>query len=344
MSMISYKKVLLYIAALAAMVAVLRGADFQEILVCLLAMEIRHFIVATLMQLLTITLIIWQWRLASLATGKSIPWGKLIYLNMAGTFVESVTPAMKAGAELTRIYLLKSHVGLELTTATSIVILQKTISLLTFILLNIAGLIFFLFLYSGYFANKAFFVANLVVFAVVFLLLVIFIIKPKSVNSFIRPIPVIPARIKLKAESLLISLQETFANLMRNTKLCLFMLIQAFAIWLLYVVKAYIIVQSLAIESSIMEVAVATLFSYMIAMIPLFPGGLGSFEAAYTFMFVSMGYDIEQGIAAALALRLVTFWFVFLISVLYMIFHAMTKNVRKMLSWLAKSNFHGSKS
>jgi uncharacterized protein (TIRG00374 family) len=187
-------------------------------------------------------------------------------------------------------------------------------------------------------------VANLVVFAVVFLLLVIFIIKPNSVNSFIRPIPVIPARIKLKAESFLISLQETFANLMRNTKLCLFMLIQAFAIWLLYVVKAYIIVQSLAIESSIMEVAVATLFSYMIAMVPLFPGGLGSFEAAYTFMFVSMGYDIEQGIAAALALRLVTFWFVFLISVLYMVFHAMTKNVRKMLSWLAKSNFHGSKS
>lgn len=337
--MISYKKVLISTVALAAMAALLWMADFQEILDSLLAINMRFFMVAILLQLLTILLVNWQWRLASRAIGKSIPWGKLIYLNMAGTFVESVTPALKAGAELTRIYLLQSHAGLSLTKAASMVILQKAVSFFAFILLNIAGLIFILALYSGYVANKAFFVANLVVLAVVLFLLAFFMTTPKSVNSFMRPVPVIPAHIKTKAESFLLLFQQTVSNLLKNTKLSLFMVIQAFAIWLLYAVKAYLIAQSLAIESSFAEVTVATLFSYMIAMLPLLPGGRGSFEAAYTFMFVSMGFDIEQGMAVALALRLVTFWFVFLISVLYLVFHALTCYIRKitLLSWCLKS-------
>jgi uncharacterized protein (TIRG00374 family) len=248
---------------------------------------------------------------------------------MAGTFVESVTPALKAGAELTRIYLLKSHAGLSLTTAASMVILQKAISVFAFILLNIAALIFFLALCSGYVVNKTPFAANLVVFAVVFFLPAFFITTPKYVSSLMKPIPVIPERFKIKAESFLLSLQQTVSNLLKNTKLSIFMVIQAFAIWLLYAVKAYLIAQSLAIGSSFAEVTVATLFSYMIAMLPLFPGGLGSFEAAYTFMFVSMGFDVEQGMAVALALRLVTFWFVFLISVLYLVFHALIRHIRK---------------
>jgi len=327
--MIDYKKIFLYTASLVAMAALLWMADFQEILTHLIAMDIKILIQVILLQMLTIFLIIWQWRLTSQVIGNTVSWNKMIYINMIGTFVESITPALKTGSELTRVYYLRSHAGLSLTSSVSMLILQKAISLSAFIFLNIAGLVFFLTSYSEKISNTIFFIVYLIVLAVIFLLLVFFIKSPKSLSFLINPISFIPERFKIKAESFLVRLQLTVATLFKNTRLFLMIVVQALVIWILYAVKAYIIVRSLGIGIDFAEITVATLFSYMIAMIPLFPGGLGSFEAAYSFMFVSMGFDIEIGIASALTLRLVTFWFVFLISVIYLAVHALKSNLQK---------------
>lgn len=327
--MINYKKVFLYIFSLAAMAALLWIADLQEILAHLVAIDIKLLIPVALLQLLTISLINWQWRLASEAVGSALSWNKLIHINMIGTFVESISPALKTGAEITRVYYLKSHAGLSLTKAVSIVILQKAISLFAFVLLNLTGLAFFLAFYTDKSDNISFFIVNLIIIATAFLLAAFFVSSPKYASIFLNFIPFIPDRFKAKAESYFVPLHLTVSNLFKNTKLLSLMVVQAFAIWLLYAVKAYIIARSLDIGIGFAEVTVTTLFSYMIAMLPLFPGGLGSFEAAYSFMFVSMGFNVEGGIASALTLRLITFWFVFLISILYLGFHALKSNLWK---------------
>lgn len=338
--MIYWKKVFLFIISLAFMAALLYFADLREIFEQFHSMDITLLVSAALLQLVTIILIVWQWRLTSKAIGKLISWDKLISINMLGTFFECITPALKAGSELTRVYFLKSHAGLPLSPAVSMVILQKAISIFTFIFLNIIGLICFLAAYSNYEANRIFFAINLIALTGVFLLLIYFMTFPESTGFFLNIIPFIPERHKDKAKAFLGSFKLTVSSLLRNTRLFTFMIIQAFVIWLLYAVKAYIITQSFGIGINFTQVAVATLFSYMVAMIPLFPGGLGSFEAAYSFMFVSMGFDINIGIAAALILRLVTFWFVFFISVLYLVVQALVVNIRKIRILSGNSNKH----
>jgi len=328
--MMKYKKIFLYFASLTAITFLLWIADAREILNHFIAIDFKLLIPVALLQLVTIFLINWQWRLTSQAIENAVPWRKLVYINMIGTFVESITPALKTGSELTRIYYLKSHAGMSLTKAASMVILQKSISFFAFISLNIIGLTFFLTTFSNEVNNATFFIVNLIILAVIFLFLVYFIRSPKSLSFFIKPIPFVPERFKNKTISFLDSLQENISSLLKNTSLFLIMLIQAFIIWILYAVKAYIIVRSLGIRIEFAEITVVTLFSYMIGMLPLFPGGLGSFEATYSFMFVFLGLDVEMGIASALTLRLVTFWFVFFISAFYLAVHALKSNMWKM--------------
>jgi len=209
------------------------------------------------------------------------------------------------------------------------VILQKAISFFSFISLNIIGLIFFLVFYLNRTADKTFFAANLVLLTFLLIMLITFFASNNKAINFFKVLPLIPEHYKAKAQSFLASLRLTFFNLLKDTRLFIFLIIQAYVIWLLYAVKAYIVAQSLGIDISFAQITVVTLFSYMIAMIPLFPGGLGSFEAAYAFMFTSMGFDVELGITSALILRFVTFWFVFFISTLYLGLYKLTGNIRK---------------
>lgn len=56
----------------------------------------------------------------------------------------------------------------------------------------------------------------------------------------------------------------------------------------------------------------------MIAMIPVMPGGLGTFEGSFVLLLAPMSIPFDMGLALALVLRFVTFWFVFIISGLYL--------------------------
>jgi uncharacterized protein (TIRG00374 family) len=52
-------------------------------------------------------------------------------------------------------------------------------------------------------------------------------------------------------------------------------------------------------------------------MIPLLPGGVGSFEATMTSLLIAMHITHGQALAITLLFRFITFWFVILISLLY---------------------------
>ena len=80
----------------------------------------------------------------------------------------------------------------------------------------------------------------------------------------------------------------------------------------------------------VLFLAEITFISYMVAMIPLLPGGLGSFEATMSGLLLAM--QLPLGVAAAITIlfRFVTFWFVIIISLIFIgIWKLRVKNLER---------------
>jgi hypothetical protein len=85
-------------------------------------------------------------------------------------------------------------------------------------------------------------------------------------------------------------------------------------VWALYPLKIYVVALMLGFNVEPLFVAIATYTTYLISMIPLLPGGLGTFEGSMAFMFTYAGFSFAEGLAIALLARLVTFWFPLILS------------------------------
>lgn len=94
-------------------------------------------------------------------------------------------------------------------------------------------------------------------------------------------------------------------------------LLLSLIIWGLYPVKLIELVGMFTHSFDWVFLTEITFLSYMIGMIPLLPGGLGSFEAAMTSMLMVTHFTYTDALTITLLFRFVTFWFVILMSLAY---------------------------
>ena len=91
----------------------------------------------------------------------------------------------------------------------------------------------------------------------------------------------------------------------------------ALAIWLLYPAKLYVLAVQIQPDIPLVYIGSITFVSYLIGMLPLFPGGLGGFEGTMTGLLRGLGVPLSGAAALAVIFRFVTFWFVILVSLCY---------------------------
>jgi uncharacterized protein (TIRG00374 family) len=91
-------------------------------------------------------------------------------------------------------------------------------------------------------------------------------------------------------------------------------------IWLLFPAKMILLVRVFTAQFNPVALAEITFISYMVGMIPLLPGGLGSFEGTMTSLLMTAQIAPYQALAVTLIFRFVTFWFVMLVSLAYYLF------------------------
>jgi len=90
----------------------------------------------------------------------------------------------------------------------------------------------------------------------------------------------------------------------------------SFLIWLMYPLKLYLLTRQFA-DVSVFSVGSAGFAAYMVAMLPIFPGGLGGFEGTLSGLLVHLGFELNNAVAATILFRFVTFWAVMLGSLIY---------------------------
>jgi uncharacterized protein (TIRG00374 family) len=95
------------------------------------------------------------------------------------------------------------------------------------------------------------------------------------------------------------------------------MCLLSFFIWFLYPLKLLIISYSFMAGADVFFVAATTFAAYLVALIPIFPGGLGGFEGTMSALLVSVGFVLNDALAVTVLFRFFTFWFVLLMSLAF---------------------------
>lgn len=274
LKMKKYKLPLYLLGALGAMGLLLK-MDFRIIYANLTKITGIELVVLLCIQLLSMGLIAIQWQRIIVWIGGSITFKEMFLVNLAGTFVESITPSVKAGGEVTKVLLIKKHFRNDSGQAFSAVTIQKNFSAL--------------------------------------------VLTPKRLIQGLSKVPFLKKR-WAKVTHLVDQMRSSVHTIKGKKYGISIQLLLSLFIWLLFPFKTYLIISYLQLSLDFFNIVAITFLTYMIGMVPLLPGGLGTFEASMVFLLLPLGFDAQEGMALALILRFVTYWFVFFIAALAQLF------------------------
>jgi uncharacterized membrane protein YbhN (UPF0104 family) len=243
------------------------------------------------LQVVTQILVNLQWyAIARLGGLNGLSFWKLFYINSQGAIVDAITPGVKIGGEITRAVQISRVGDLPAEEAAAVVAMQKLFSLsaLFIILIVVSG--------SMPFSPLWIIPAIALLFAIIFIL-------SKKIQ---------------KLQNFLLNMAAAFKNQIKNirknpVKWALLALL-SLAIWVFYPIKMYIIAIQFAPDLSLANAAAITFAAYMVAMLPIFPGGLGGFEATMSGLLVATGLILSDAAIITIFFRFATFWFIIPLS------------------------------
>ncbi len=274
---------------------------------------------AGLLQGTTILLIVLQWWLIARKLHLPLTPGQAFHVNMAGAFVESITPAVKLGGEASKILILRTYADFDTARGAALVSVQKVFSLLPFIALTLFSLLGFPLVAPFSHSIISWLLPGFVIILVLTSILAWLVFFPGSLRTVSNCLPFFPGkRFRKKVDSGLYLLQEALSPGVRDKGFLCGQGFLSLVIWLLFPVKAFYLAHSLGLSVGFFHLALATYLAYTAGMIPLLPGGLGTFEGTMLLMLIPAGVPLHQALVFALVFRFITFWLVFLLSACYM--------------------------
>ena len=249
-------------------------------------------------------------------TDTNISFFRMFYVNCQGAIMDSITPGVKFGGEVTRAVQISRFADCTPEKAASVVALQKLFSMssLFFILLFVVGFLF----------NETAFLSSLFLQIMVYggLLAVLLLFgaifcAPVFLKSKLESSGTPRFKWVRRVKAFMYTLFEQVIKIRGDMKKCLLLLLLAFFIWFLFPVKLYITAILFIPDISPIFVGATAFSAYMVALIPVFPGGLGGFEGVMTGLLTIGGFQISDAAAVTIFFRFITFWFVMLGSLIF---------------------------
>ena len=328
------KKWLLFLAGLLLAAVVLWRANPRELLTHIL--DFNPAVLAGLfaLQLMTIGMITWQWQLLIQKSGYDLSYFQTFHVIMGGTFTECITPAVKAGGEAAKVVMLRDF-GLPTARALAVAAGQKIISSLAFLALALTSLIWFTLTIPLEPLHRTMLLSTFAIVTFLTAAAVLLSVFP----ALVLGIPGLADKPFLQKG--VASFRDTLSTLAEDKTCIAGHFILALTIWSLFAVKAYLAAQALGIMPGFGIMAAVTFLSYLAGMAPT-PGGLGAFEGAVVILLAPIA-AASAAMALAVVLRLVTFWFPFALSALWLGLHQTRILVRNLKSPLLQGNIKGTR-
>ena len=264
------------------------------------------------LQFVTLVLIAMQWKYCSvILTDKLGGQVKDFWIvNSYGTLLEGITPAVKTGGEGLKVIMLIKNYGYDKKKALTLVVAQKIISISSFLIVMLACYIIV------YKRMPLFLIYNLpqvIITAAIISALIYFVsnfVSKERLNSLFY-------RIKFNKINRIIEEFSTYKKMLLKNKLSIgkaFLL--GIIIWSLLGLKTFFIVVDMNINLSYVQASSATFIGYLFSMLPVSPGGIGTYEGAMSFQLYNMGLTENFALTLSILSRLFTFWLTMLISLI----------------------------
>lgn len=290
-------------------------ADFHNIIDHIKKIPLKTMLLLMLLQLITQLFLALQWHgIAAVVLGKS-SFFKMFYILTTGSVIEAITPGAKIGGELTRHYYLKKEFDAKPSLATNIIIIQKSISMSVLFIICFAS---FIYLQKMVATNFSVFLQIAVevfcVLTVLFMLCLLFC--PKQLEKLFKKGK---SKFAIKMFNWVKSYSQTTKLL--SKKQWVWQFIISFIVWILFPIKMVILSLSMNIEMHFLIVVAITMTSYMFGMLPLTPGGIGTFEGVMTLILSMLSVSSSVALTISIVFRFITFWLVIFASTLFVLIY-----------------------
>lgn len=324
------KRKVLYIILAIAFILLLINIDLIDIFNNIKNVKLNYLLLALLLQIVTMLLITLQWKSMINLIDKKCKTIDVLRMNLVGNIADSITPGVKVGGELARLYEIKKRLGLDISDSAVVVALQKTASILSFYSLTLISLVWF---YSnlGSFHKEymyLFLIAILLLGLGLAIIIISFFISTKWLNILINKLPT-SADKKERFNITIDKYNNSVERFKQEKRNFIIQILLGLIIWLLFAFKMYIIITGLNLSLDIFSIGAITYLSYIIGMIPILPGSVGSFEASMTALLTIKGLTIEEGATISVVFRFITFWFEFFISLIFISIDKMLLKIRR---------------
>ena len=256
------------------------------------------------LQVVTQLLVNAQWYGIARIAGVPLSYGALFYVNSQGAVMDAITPGVKFGGEVTRAVQLCRAGHCTGEQAAALVALQKLFSLsaLSLVLLFVAGML------SPWLYGAL--AVLLVLFGAVF-------VMPHRLQGYLSQRKA-PRFVWIRrVRGFVLALLAQVLQLRRYKRAWVGLAGLSLLIWALYPVKMLLLVRAFYPDAGVLPVAAVTFAAYLVAMLPVFPGGLGGFEATMAGGLVAMGAAVSNAAVLTVVFRFAKFWFVMLGSLVY---------------------------
>ena len=289
--------------------------DFLSFINSMSQVSLLAFILLLILQIISQLLVNYQWCRIARNIGGEYNFFKMLYVNSRGSIIDSITPGVKVGGELTRAVLLKNELNYSTQEAATLVSIQKMVSFSSFFTLNLFAF--------AHLSGEIEIFQNIVLKIVVYSFLIVIItslIAMFAWTSFLenKIIKLVP---KSKWTSVLHRYMLTLlANIkaLKGIKGEMYkQFLLSLSIWVLFPLKMILLVNLFTANYDWIFLSEVTYISYMMGMIPILPGGFGSFEGTMTSLLILMELNSSEALAITILFRFITFWFVILLSLLY---------------------------
>jgi uncharacterized protein (TIRG00374 family) len=298
-----------------------KAINIDEFFSSLSKVSIGLLILLGVAQLITQTLLAYKWRLLIKRAGHKITFIKVFAINLAGAFIENITPAARLGNEPTQTYLLCKE-GAPLKDALAIAALNNYLGILPFIILSFLS---FLYIAREFTLPLSLTITIFTVLVILIALLALGIILYKRDNALAKVLYKVSCVIQRfkgsyqnNNEADIINMIDNFKvsvrEIMRHKAILVQSLFVSIVIWVLYPLKIYLIFYAMGSDVTFGLVASVTFMAYLTGMIPALPGGVGVYEGSAILLYSIMGIPLHEATAAVLIGRAFTFGMVSLMG------------------------------
>jgi len=270
------------------------------------------------LQIVTQLLINLQWHQIVKSFISPLRFSEMLYVNAQAEIIH-IAPAGHIGCDVFRAVQINRAGNISGEQSVSVVAIQKLFSLSAFFTISLVSV--------GFFIGQVPWLQEMHLQVLLHgLLLVIFVLLgcvfviPNRMSAYLGSKWQKDSRFSWinRLRVFVIASLEHVVYLRKSPKLLAKLIVTALCIWMLYPLKLYLLALQLMPSINILHISAATFLSYTVAMIPIFPGGLGGFEATMTGLLLFMGFAQGSALVVTVLFRFATFWFVILMGLLYM--------------------------